>query len=141
MGEVRMLAGSCLCGQARYEVADAFVYAMNCHCSQCRRTTGSAFKPMGGIPVGRVRLLAGNDAILTYGKADACDIHCAACGSLLYSIVRAGEWAHVAYGTLIDAPSLAPQEHIFAADRAPWYQINDGLPQWAGHSGASERLD
>ena len=135
----RELAGSCLCGKARYRVEDAFVYAMNCHCSQCRRTTGSAFKPMGGIPLAKLRLEAGE--ILTHGKADAGDIHCAACGSLLYSIVRAGEWAHVAYGTLIDPPTLAPQEHIFAADRAPWYPITDGLPQWAGHSGASARLD
>jgi hypothetical protein len=135
----RDLAGSCLCGKARYRVDDAFVYAMNCHCGQCRRTTGSAFKPMGGIPVEKVRLDPGAN-ILRFGKGEIADIHCATCGSLLYSIVREGKWAHVAYGTLIDPPSLAPQEHIFAADRAPWYEIRDALPQWAGHSGISERL-
>jgi hypothetical protein len=124
----------------RFVVEDAFDYAMNCHCSQCRRTTGSAFKPMGGIPVGKLRLMASVDDILSHGKDDAADIHCGNCGSLLYSVVRGGEWAHVAYGSLLDPPSLAPQEHIFAADRAPWYEIRDGLPQWAGHSGASERL-
>jgi hypothetical protein len=134
----RELTGSCLCGKARYRVEDAFEYAMNCHCSQCRRTTGSAFKPMGGIPVAKLRLEA--EEVLTYGKEDAADIHCAACGSLLYSIVRDGEWVHVAYGTLLEPPSLAPQEHIFAADRAPWHEIRDGLPQWVGHSGTSRRL-
>jgi hypothetical protein len=135
---VRKLRGSCLCGACRYVVEDAFEYAMICHCSQCRRTTGSAFKPMGGIPLGKVELESGE--VLTFGKANAADIHCAACGSLLYSIVRDGEWAHVAYGTLIDPPSLAPAEHIFAADRVPWFEIRDGLPQWAGHSGMSVRL-
>ena len=54
----RMLKGSCLCGQTSYEVEDAFDYAMFCHCSQCRRTTGAACKPMGGIPVGKLRLTA-----------------------------------------------------------------------------------
>jgi len=137
----RLLTGSCLCGNVRYTVADSFDYALICHCSQCRRTTGSAFKPMGGIPVGKLRLLAEPDALLIHGKADARDVHCGACGSLLYSIVRGGEWAHVAYGTLVDAPSLAPQEHIFAAERVPWFSIADGLPQWAGHSGQSARLD
>ena len=137
----RVLRGSCLCGGARYAVEDAFDYAMNCHCGQCRRTTGSAFKPMGGIPVGKVRLETGEASILRFGKGDIFDLHCATCGSLLWSVVREGEWAHVAYGTLIDPPSLAPQEHIFAADRAPWYEIRDGLPQWAGHSGMSARLD
>jgi hypothetical protein len=137
----RVLRGSCLCGGARYAVEDAFDYAMNCHCGQCRRTTGSAFKPMGGIPVGKVRLETGEASILRFGKGDISDLHCATCGSLLWSVVREGAWAHVAYGTLIDPPSLAPQEHIFAADRAPWYEIRDGLPQWAGHSGMSARLD
>jgi len=40
------LAGKCFCGAVHYAVADEFTYAMNCHCSQCRRTTGSAFKPI-----------------------------------------------------------------------------------------------
>ena len=56
--------------------------------------------------------------------------HCAACGSLLYSIVRGGTTAHVTYGTLIDAPSLAPQAHIFAGSKPPWYEIRDALPQY-----------
>lgn len=42
----RMLAGKCLCGAVQYAVADEFIYAANCHCSNCRRTTGSAFKPL-----------------------------------------------------------------------------------------------
>lgn len=131
------MAGSCLCGAAHYRVEDRFVYAMNCHCGQCRRTTGSAFKPMGGIPVEKVRLEAPEAAILRFGKGDIADIPCAACGSLLYSIVRDGKGAHVAYGTLIDPPGLAPQEHIFAADRAPWYDNRHGLPQWGGIRGSA----
>jgi hypothetical protein len=50
----RMLRGGCLCGAVGYEVADAFEYAQNCHCSQCRRVTGWAFKPFAGI--GRAQL-------------------------------------------------------------------------------------
>jgi hypothetical protein len=41
----RTLAGKCFCGGVHYAVADEFIYAANCHCSNCRRTTGSAFKP------------------------------------------------------------------------------------------------
>jgi hypothetical protein len=32
----RTLAGQCLCGAVRYAVTDEFVYAANCHCSNCR---------------------------------------------------------------------------------------------------------
>ena len=131
----RHLTGSCLCGAVRYEVADAFEYAANCHCSRCRRTTGAACKPFAGIPVGQLQLTAGDDSLLVYGDpADSHDLHCRQCGSLLYSVVRDGAWAHVAMGTLIDAPSIRPTEHIFVGSKAPWHEITDGLPQYEGHA-------
>jgi hypothetical protein len=131
----RRLAGSCACGAVRYEVADAFAYAANCHCSFCRRTTGAAYKPFAGIEIGKLRLVAGADSLLTVGDpAHAHDLHCRQCGSLLYSVVRDGAWAHVAMGTLIDAPTIRPTEHIFVGSKAPWHEITDALPQYEGHA-------
>jgi hypothetical protein len=52
-----------------YAVEDAFVYAANCHCSDCRRTTGSAFKPFAGIPREKFGLVKGADALLIHGDA------------------------------------------------------------------------
>ena len=128
---VRPLSGGCRCGAVRYTVPDAFVYALNCHCSRCRRATGSAFKPFGGIERPHVRLTSGDDRLLVVGLGDCHDVRCGACGSLLYSIVREGLWAHVAYGTLDEAPSLRPTAHIQVASKAPWFDITDGLPQHA----------
>jgi hypothetical protein len=56
-----ILAGECFCRAVRYEVADQFAYALNCHCSNCRRTTGSAFKPFAGITRDKFRLVKGSD--------------------------------------------------------------------------------
>jgi hypothetical protein len=123
------LEGKCYCGAVQYRVADEFLYAANCHCSNCRRTTGSAFKPFGGIERGKLELTEGADKLLVYGEEDLNDTHCAACGSLLYSVVRDGEFVHVAYGSLVDAPSLSPTEHIFVGSKAPWFEITDDLPQ------------
>lgn len=126
----RTLTGSCLCGAVRYEVADAFEYALNCHCSRCRRATGAAFKPLAGIRRDRLRLVAGEDRLLIWGDpAGDHDRHCSACGSLLYSVVRKGEWVHVTMGTLEDAPSIRPSRHIFVGSKAPWFEITDDLPQ------------
>jgi hypothetical protein len=126
----KRLKGSCLCGEVRYTVADEFEYALICHCSQCRRVTGSAFKPFGGIL--RTRLKVTRGTVKRYGDAKTHDAHCKTCGSLLYSIVRDGKYAHVTYGTLIDPPSLAPTAHIFADSKAAWYQILDDLPRHQG---------
>jgi hypothetical protein len=124
-----VLKGACFCKTVQYAVEDSFEYAMNCHCSQCRRTTGSAFKPFAGIKREKLRLTAGADALLIYGDEAGNDTHCKACGSLLYSIVREGKYVHVAMGTLIDAPSIRPTAHIFVSSKAPWFTITDDLPQ------------
>ena len=131
----RILTGECYCRAVRYEVVDAFSYALNCHCSNCRRTTGSAFKPFAGIVQDKLRIVRGEDQRLIYGDDTTHDAHCARCGSLLYSRVREGKWVHVAMGTLVVAPSIRPSAHIFVGSKAPWHEITDELPQYRGHIG------
>lgn len=106
----RVLAGSCLCGTVRYAVADEFAYAAMCHCSNCRRATGSAFKPFAGITRQALRLTQGEDHTLVFGDDINYDLHCKECGSLLYSVVRDGSFVHVAMGTLVDTPSIQPTQ-------------------------------
>jgi hypothetical protein len=131
-----LLNGQCLCGSVRYAVADEFKYAMNCHCSKCRRATGAAFKPFAGIERDKLSITAGADNVLRYGDGSAHDIHCRRCGSLLYSVVREGAFAHVTLGTLVDAPSIRPARHIFVGSKAPWFTITDNLPQHEEFPGA-----
>jgi hypothetical protein len=120
-----------LCRSVEYAVADAFEYALNCHCSQCRRSTGSAFKPLAGIGRSKLEIVRGVDAIMTYGGDEAHDVHCRNCGSLLFSVVRDGAYAHVAMGTLEDEPSIQPSMHIFVDSKAGWHEITDHLPKHA----------
>ena len=113
----------------RYRVADAFRYAMNCHCSRCRAATGSAFKALAGIEREQLELTAGADTLLVVGDDTLNDTRCAVCGSLLFSVVRDGAYVHVALGSLVDTPSIRPTHHIFVGSKAPWFDITDDLPQ------------
>lgn len=131
----RALTGRCFCGAVQYTVADEFVYAANCHCSNCRRTTGSAFKPFAGIERTKLSVTRGEDKLMIYGEETANNTHCKVCGSLLYSIVREGAFAHVAMGTLVEDPSIRPTAHIFVGSKASWYTITDHLPQHPEHVG------
>ncbi|MDP1961918.1 MAG: GFA family protein [Reyranella sp.] len=132
----RTLVGKCFCGAVDYAVPDQFLYAMNCHCSNCRRTTGSAFKPFAGIARDRLAVTRGRANLLIFGDDNANDTHCGVCGSLLYSVVRDGAFVHVALGTLADEPAIRPTMHIFVGSKAPWFTITDDLPQYEGHAGA-----
>ncbi len=133
MSAPRALRGKCLCGAVQYEVADDFVYALNCHCSNCRRATGAAFKPFAGIERMKLTVTAGGDRLLIHGSQTNHDAHCARCGSMLYSLVRDAAWVHVTLGTLIDSPSIRPSAHIFVGSKAAWFTITDKLPQYEGH--------
>ncbi|HTH60851.1 MAG TPA: GFA family protein [Paraburkholderia sp.] len=127
----RSLAGQCLCGAVHYAVNDEFVYALNCHCSNCRRATGSAFKPFAGIERGKLSITDGQHDLLIFGDENAShDVRCKRCGSLLFSVVRNGEYAHVTLGTLVDTPTIRPTAHIFVGSKAPWHSIADDLPQY-----------
>ena len=132
----RMLTGKCFCGAVAYTVPDEFLYAANCHCSNCRRTTGSAFKPFAGIEREKLVLAKGQGDLLVFGEEDGNDTHCKVCGSLVYSVVRDGAYVHVAMGTLVDAPTIRPTKHIFVGSKAPWFTITDGLPQFDEHATA-----
>jgi hypothetical protein len=116
---------------------DEFIYAANCHCSNCRRTTGSAFKPFAGIERHKFNITKGNDSLMICGDENGNDSHCQHCGSLLYSIVRGGAFVHVAMGTLLDDPTIRPSQHIFVGSKAPWYTICDDLPQYQEHAPAA----
>jgi hypothetical protein len=126
---VSVLRGACACGATEYEVEDAFVYAMNCHCSKCRAATGSAYKPMGGIQREKLRVTRQDVPMFVWGEPNAGDFRCGVCGSFLYSVVRSGEWVHVTLGSLVDTPSKVPDHHIFVGSKAEWEVIGDDLPQ------------
>jgi hypothetical protein len=125
----RVLAGRCLCGTVRYAVMDEFLYALNCHCSRCRRATGAAFKTFAGIERGKFEITEGQAHLLLFGDASAHDARCGSCGSFLYSVVRDGAYVHVTFGTLVDSPTMRPTAHIFVGSKAPWFTITDQLPQ------------
>jgi hypothetical protein len=129
-----MLAGGCYCGAVAYSVPDAFVYAAICHCSNCRKATGSAYKPFAGIQREKLAITRGADNLMIFGEPDGHDARCRTCGSFLYSVVREGGWVHIAMGSLIDSPTIRPRHHIFVGSKAAWENITDDLPQYEGHA-------
>ena len=127
---VVVLRGRCACNGIAYEVDDAFVAAFNCHCSNCRATTGSAFLPWGEIEREKLRVTKGAGSLLVIGDPDTYhEVRCEACLSLLYWTARDGAYVRVPYGSLIDEPTLKPTAHMFVGSKAPWHQILDDLPQ------------
>jgi hypothetical protein len=44
------LSGGCACAAIRYTCAAEPLFALNCHCRDCQRESGSAFVPVLAVP-------------------------------------------------------------------------------------------
>jgi hypothetical protein len=135
-----MIRGRCLCGRVQFEIDGRLGPAIFCHCSQCRRASGSAFAVNAPVRARYLSFRAGRDVITEYestpGKFRA---FCSGCGSPIYSRLASDpETFRIRMGTLDDDPGRRPFAHFWVGSKAAWFEITDGLPQHPGDV-ASER--
>ena len=136
-----VLSGSCLCGTIRYEIRGELGPIVLCHCAQCRKAQGSAFATNAAVNAADFAIVAGEEALTAYESSPGKKRHfCRRCGSPIIStrdtvpgVVR------VRIGTLDSRVDAAPSAHIYAASKAAWEEIHDGLPQYAEIEPARDR--
>jgi arginase len=128
------LQGGCLCGGVRFELTKPFRRANHCHCSLCRRHSGTFGLSQGRVPRGGFRLLRGEELVRSYEPVDgsAVKAFCSVCGSSLFG----GTWpdgpeVSVRLGSLDGDPGIRPQYHSWVGSKAPWDVVPaDGLPRF-----------
>ncbi len=130
-----MIKGSCLCGGVKFEIARVVGPFELCHCSRCRKASGSAFVAGVGVLREDFQLLQGGELIKTY-EAPILEAppafrscFCSRCGSPVPDPASDSRWLEVHAGVLDDDPQLRPDRHIFVEVKAPWFVITDDLPQ------------
>jgi len=139
MGE-DLYAGGCLCGAVRYELSGPVHNPCWCHCTSCRRALGAPVVPWGTALHERFRLTRGTLAEYRSSPAVLRGF-CAACGtSLTYRHEGRPQDVDVTLASLDEPGRLAPQMHVWVADKLPWVTIGDGLPQFpAGAPAPADR--
>jgi len=129
----RAPVGQCHCGQIRFEFTAEPTDASFCHCSICRRLTGSAFGAYAEIPDQALRILAGAEKLSRYQPTARLEKRfCANCGVTLFT--RHADFpghTYVSLGVLSDDHEILPQYHQFTGSKAKWHMIADGLAQFA----------
>ncbi len=134
-----MITGQCLCAAIRYRIRAAPLVMYHCHCSQCRRASGSSFATNILIRSEHFELSAGEDALAWFESSPGKRRHfCSRCGSPIFSASEATpQLRSVRSGTLDIDPGLRPAGHFHVGSRAPWFEITDGLPKKPGGFGDS----
>jgi hypothetical protein len=127
-----MLTGRCLCERVRYEIDTALGAVVMCHCTACRRASGTAFASNASVPADSFRIVSGRKAIRKFksskGKYRA---FCRKCGSPLFAIEKSHpEIVRIRLGTLDGAGDARPAAHIWTSSKSDWYQIAGNLKQF-----------
>jgi hypothetical protein len=124
------LAGACLCGAVTYEATGEAQRFYFCHCSRCRRASGSAHAANVFLQPGTLRFITGAEQIRTYRVPEAvrfANHFCGICGARLPRQAGA-DTVVIPAGSLNDDAPIAPQARIFMDSRAPWSCHGDQLP-------------
>jgi hypothetical protein len=127
--------GSCLCGGVRFAIARAVGPLELCHCSRCRKASGSAFVAGLGVERRDFELLAGRDLIRTY-EAPVREqppgyrtSFCTRCGSPVPDPSGDSPWFEIPAGLLDDDPGVRPDRHIYVEHAAAWLTVPNDLPR------------
>jgi len=125
-------SGSCLCGALGYAFDCEPRGVVTCHCSACRKATGSSFATWILVPLAQFRWSSGREQLREFASSDhARRLFCERCGSTMGNLTtRRPALMHLAAGTLDRAPVFQVAFHGYVASKAPWHEISDALPQY-----------
>lgn len=125
--------GSCLCQAVTYQFHGPEYVFQYCHCSRCRKFTGSAFASNILVDPKQFEWLSGEDLVGQFDHPDAkhfATCFCKRCGSSLPWQSQSGTAVIIPAGTLDEDPGIRPTQNIFWKDRAPWREAVDALPHY-----------
>ncbi|WHZ19889.1 MAG: Gfa-like protein [Rhodanobacteraceae bacterium] len=125
-------SGSCLCGAVKFTVEGAFDRFCLCHCSHCRKDSGSAHAANLFSSTAALKWLSGEDNVTTFllpGTRHQRSF-CSICGSALPLASPFG--LIVPAGSLDTDLSKRPDAHLFVASRAVWDQRLEAVPGFEG---------
>lgn len=125
------LKGSCLCGAVKYAVSGVPKRFFHCHCSRCRKATGTGHASNLFVQPGVLRWLAGEEQVRAFKLPEAkrfTNQFCATCGSRLPRQPKDSDSVMIPCGSLDEDAPIRPQARIFSESRASWSCAGDDLP-------------
>ncbi len=126
------LTGSCLCGNISYEYNGELGPASYCHCTDCRKVTGSAFIVSVRLDIKFFKITSESKTKSFTKMADSGNsitrAFCPDCGSPIFTTSeKATGYIWVRAGT-VDNPELIKPVHQYWTDsKVDWAEIPEGI--------------
>lgn len=123
------MIGRCLCGAVAFEFESAGAEIELCHCSRCKRVSGSAFGAELRAPRAKFRWLRGEDRIAFWDAPILREpppyraSFCRTCGSPLPSVFADNPTVAIPAGLVEGGVPARPARHIWFAQKASWLDL------------------
>ncbi len=134
------VTASCLCGDCQIVCGAPVGAGSYCHCTDCRKQTGSAFSVALPFDISEFHILSG--AFGSYTKiGDSGDKitrnFCLACGSPVFGTSQSyPELVFVKAGSLDDQSFVQPTHQSWCHSKTHWSEIDEKLPSFTKAKGA-----
>jgi hypothetical protein len=125
-----MLRGQCFCGAVRYEVAGSPRFETNCHCTNCRRTSGAPFVAWFTVFTADLRFTSGTPT--SFKSSDhGSRTFCSRCGTpLTFQSTHSPTQIDITTCSLERPEDVPPRDHTYVRSKVGWVHLDDGLPEF-----------
>jgi len=130
-----MYQGSCLCGEVEIEIHGPIQSIIHCHCSKCRKSSGTAYATNGFVASNDFKIKKGQSTLGSFETAAGRKRHfCSVCASPVYSSnADKPEQIRLRLGILDSDISERPISHNFITSKANWDDLDADLPRYEAH--------
>ncbi|MCH4813436.1 GFA family protein [Vreelandella neptunia] len=136
------MKGECLCGEVAFEIEGELPNFYQCHCSLCRKATGSSANAATFVEWNNFRWLSGQSSIRSFQKPTGYrSDFCSACGSPVPNKLRNTDLIWVPAGLLDEATESQISVHLHLSSAATWAQEPDRCVQLVGGPDSLESLN
>ncbi len=128
------IKGSCLCGGVAFEISGKPGPIGQCHCSKCRKVSGTDGNAVFYARAEQLNWLRGEELIRIFQVPNGNgwrSTFCSVCGSPAPQMDNAARSYFVPAGLMDDDTGhRGYAAHIFVGSKAPWSMILDGAPKY-----------
>lgn len=127
-----MITGQCLCGEVHIELSGAISDIIHCHCSLCRKNSGTAYATNGFVNAAQFSVVKGRDRLSAFSfKPGRTRYFCEHCGSPVYSANDDDPHRYRLRLGILDSDIVErPISHNFVSSKANWEDLDATLPRY-----------
>ena len=125
------MIGKCLCGEVQFEILGNLPNLYQCHCSLCRKVSGSSSNSAMLIEAKNYKWICGYQLIPSFARSSGFrSDFCLKCGSPVPNEMKRGNGYWIPVGLLEESLDVEVAVHLYVGSKACWHSIGGNANQY-----------